>query len=126
MDRATKLLVISRTVHEAIRAFQAALGEREAPAWPESGAMQESTHEAVEFALRNPTPGAQHRAWVESKIRQGWRYGERKDETEKTHPSLVAFEKLSPAEQLKDAILIAVVRALAEPLELAPASPAET
>ena len=118
MERTAKLTVVARAVHEAIRAYQAAAGEEEAPPWEASGWMQESTLEAVEFALDNPTPGAQHAAWCESKRRDGWRYGPAKDESQKTHPSLVPFENLSESERRKDALLIAVVQAVAPVLDL--------
>jgi hypothetical protein len=118
MERSAKLTVVARAVHEAIRAYQAANREEEAPPWAASGWMQSSTLEAVEFALANPTPGAQHAAWCAAKQRDGWRYGTVKDESAKTHPSMVPFEDLSESEQRKDALLIAVVRAVAPVLGL--------
>jgi hypothetical protein len=113
MDREAALEMLARSVHEAIRAYQASLGEPEAPGWRDAGWMQGSSREAVEFALGNPTPGAQHEAWVRSKQRDGWVYGAVKDEAKKTHPSLVPFAELSDSERSKDALLIAVVQALA-------------
>ena len=123
MDRDKSIDMVARSVHEAMRAYQAALGEPEAPPWADAGAMQASSREAVEFALRNSSPGAQHEAWARSKRRDGWTHGATKDETQKTHPSLVPFERLSESEQNKDAILINVVRALAPILQLAPKDP---
>ena len=82
--------------------------------------MQDSSREAVEFALRDPSPGAQHEAWVRSKQRDGWTHGPTKDQAQKKHPSLVPFEKLSESEQNKDAILVGVVRALAPLMHLSP------
>jgi hypothetical protein len=120
MDRPAKIAVIARSVHEAIRAYQDALGEEPAPTWDKSDWMQESTREAVEFALDSPTPGAQHEAWASAKGRAGWRYGPTKDANRKTHPSLVPFEQLAETEQRKDAILIAVVQALAHVLDVTP------
>jgi RyR domain len=113
MNREVALEMVARTVHEAMRAHQGALGEPEAPPWKDSGWMQASSREAVEFALGNPTPGAQHEAWMQSKQRDGWVRGPVKDEAQKTHPSLVPFEELSDSEQSKDALLIAVVQAVA-------------
>jgi len=79
MERSTAITIIARAVHEAIRAYQGALGEEEAPRWDQAGWMQDSTREAVEFALKNPTPGAQHEAWLATKRRQGWSHGAVKD-----------------------------------------------
>ena len=86
--------------------------------------MRDASREAVEFALRSPTPGAQHEAWMAAKRRAGWSYGPRKDEAKKTHPSLVEFQALPESEKQKDAVLLAVVRALAPTLHVAPAHPA--
>jgi hypothetical protein len=74
----------------------------------------------VEFALGDPTPGAQHDAWMAAKRRDGWSYGSKKNAELKTHPSLVPFDQLSETEQRKDALLIAVVRALAPVVGLPP------
>ena len=119
MDRDTAVNTIARAVHEAMRAYQAALTEPVAPGWEDSGWMQDSSREAVEFALGNPTPGAQHEAWLRSKQRDGWVYGEKKDEAAKTHPSLRPFAELSETERTKDALLIGIVQALAPLLGLA-------
>lgn len=113
MDRPAALTAIARVVHESVRAYQAALGEPEAPPWDAAGWMQDSSREAVEFALVNDSPGAQHEAWLHSKARDGWVYGQNKDESAKTHPSIVPFEALPETERKKDALLIAVVQALA-------------
>lgn len=113
MDRDVAVNAIARVIHEAMRAYQAALSEPVAPPWEDAGWMQDSSREAVEFALRNPTPGAQHEAWMRSKERDGWVYGATKDESAKTHPSLRAFEELSETERTKDALLISIAQALA-------------
>lgn len=120
MDRDVAINAIARSVHEAMRAYQAALGEPLAPPWDEAGWMQDSSREAVEFALQNPTPGAQHEAWVRSKERDGWVYGPNKDERAKTHPSLRPFQELSQTERTKDALLIGLVQALAPLLGVSP------
>lgn len=118
MDRDVAVNTIARVVHEAVRAYQSALGEPIVPPWDDAGWMQDSSREAVEFALRNPTPGAQHEAWVQAKKRDGWVHGPVKDEREKTHPSLRPFEELSETERTKDALIIAIVAGMAPLLGL--------
>lgn len=120
MNRDVAVNTIARAVHEGVRAYQAALGEPVAPPWDDCGWMQESSREAVEFALSNPTPGAQHEAWMRAKERDGWVYGAVKDEHAKTHPSLRPFAELSETERTKDALLIAIVQGLAPLLGVAP------
>jgi hypothetical protein len=112
LDRGAKIEIIARAVHEAIRAHQAALGDAEARPWATADWERDATREAVEFALENPTPGAQHEAWCAMKRRSGWRFGETRDDEQRTHPSMVPFEKLSAEEQRKDAIVVAVSQAL--------------
>jgi hypothetical protein len=122
MDRAVAVNTIARSVHEAMRAYQTALREPVAPPWDDAGWMQDSSREAVELALGNPTPGAQHAAWVRSKERDGWVYGPKKDEAAKTHPSLRPFEELPETERTKDALLIGIVQALAPLFAVAPSA----
>ena len=43
-----------------------------------------------------------HDVWARSKIEGGWRFGEKKDGTLKTHPLLKPFEKLTASEQNGD------------------------
>jgi hypothetical protein len=113
MVRDVAVNAIARAVHEAMRAYQAALSEPVAPPWEEAGSMQDGSREAVEFALHNRTPGAQHEAWIRSKERDGWAYGSTKDENAKTHPSLRPFAELPETERTKDALVIGIVQALA-------------
>lgn len=40
-----------------------------------------------------------HEAWAESRIRQGWSYGEQRNDELKTHPCLVPYEELSEEEK---------------------------
>ena len=125
MEREVALDAIARTVHEAMRAYQQALGENVVPAWVDSGWMQDSSREGVEFALGNPLPGAQHEQWCRTKERDGWVWGAVKDETAKTHPSLRPFDDLPESEKIKDGILIGVVQALAPLYGLSPRDAAE-
>lgn len=78
--------------------------------------MRASSIESVEFVLQNPDAGqgAQHEQWMEQKKRDGWVWGEIKDVDAKTHPMLVLFEELPEDERTKDAILIALAKALSK------------
>jgi hypothetical protein len=78
------------------------------------GWQQDSAIEGVKFRLANPDAkeDAQHNAWMESKIKDGWVYGEVKDAEKKTHPCLVPFDKLPGFQQKKDRLFCAIVDAL--------------
>ena len=43
-----------------------------------------------------------HDVWAEGRIRQGWTWGERRDDVEKKHPCLVAYRDLPEAEKQFD------------------------
>lgn len=43
-----------------------------------------------------------HEVWAETRISQGWTYGETRDDRKKKHPCLVAYEELSEEEKVFD------------------------
>ena len=43
-----------------------------------------------------------HEVWAQSRMDQGWTYGEKRDDTLKTHPCLVAYEDLPEIEKAYD------------------------
>jgi hypothetical protein len=108
---------IARVVHETLRAYRAALGEEPLPAWDDAPEWQRTaTLAAVEFRLANPDagPAAQHDAWAADKRAAGWTYGAVRDDAARTHPALVPYDQLPESERRKDALVAAVVHALAK------------
>ena len=43
-----------------------------------------------------------HEVWAETRIRQGWKYGEQRNDELKTHPCLVPYEDLPDEEKEYD------------------------
>lgn len=43
-----------------------------------------------------------HEVWSESRIKEGWTYGEKRDDTLKTNPCLVPYEELPDSEKEYD------------------------
>ena len=43
-----------------------------------------------------------HDVWAESRIREGWSYGEQRDDATKKHPCLVPYSELSDSEKEYD------------------------
>lgn len=43
-----------------------------------------------------------HEVWAESRIKQGWTYGEQRNDELKTHPCLVPYEELPEEEKEYD------------------------
>jgi len=43
-----------------------------------------------------------HEVWSETRIRQGWTYGEQRNDEQKTHPCLIPYEELPESEKKYD------------------------
>lgn len=43
-----------------------------------------------------------HEIWAKERIAQGWTYGEKRDDAQKHHPCLVAYEDLPEEEKVYD------------------------
>ncbi len=56
-----------------------------------------------------PTPEEAHDSWWRKYEEMGWKYGEVRDPTTKTHPDMVSFAELPKDEQDKDEIFLALV-----------------
>lgn len=106
---------IARVVHAANRELQIVQGDpRPSPPWDEASEYEvRQSIGAVQEALRGVTPEQSHEAWCARLRADGWRYGEVKDEGAKTHPCLVPFAELPEGQQLKDALLVAIIQTLA-------------
>ena len=114
-----EIMRIARVMHEAVRAFQAGLGQDPAPHWSKAPKwMKSASRDAVVFRIQNPDAPAssQHDQWTESKLADGWKFGKKKDPDKKTHPLLIPYNELPLEERQKDALVSAVVVALTSPL----------
>ena len=43
-----------------------------------------------------------HEVWAETRIRQGWTFGEQRNDELKTHPCLIPYEELPESEKVYD------------------------
>ena len=66
--------------------------------------VKDSTIQGIKAFFANPqiTPEEQHKLWFNSKIEEGWVYGEDKNLENKTHPCLIAYENLPEVQKKKD------------------------
>jgi hypothetical protein len=106
---------IARAAHEANRAYCLGLGDKSQPPWEDAPVWQrESAIAGVDFHLANPnaSPSASHHNWCLDKFFAGWTFGPVKDPEAKQHPCLVPYEDLPVEQRTKDALFIAVVKAL--------------
>jgi hypothetical protein len=117
--------LLAQLAHEINRAYCAGLGDTSQTAW--TGFHDDAEHSPAELAAmtaRNESaragvravlngeassPEEQHDLWMRTKLEEGWRHGERKDEIAKTHPCLVPYEQLPPEQRVKDHLFRAAV-----------------
>jgi hypothetical protein len=107
--------LIAKACHEANKVWCEVNGDFSQKHWDDAEEWQkDSSINGVKFRLNNPDAkeDAQHNAWMDDKIKDGWVYGEVKDAEKKTHPCLVPFEELPSFQQKKDKLFSAIVDAL--------------
>jgi len=108
--------LIAKVCHDANRSWCMANDDYSQPTWGDALDWQvNSAIDGVEHALKYPdaTPEESHQNWMADKIADGWVYGPAKDPEKKTHPCMVPYNKLPEFQRKKDALFLAVVRALA-------------
>ncbi|NUW71400.1 hypothetical protein HOP38_02600 [Vibrio mediterranei] len=109
------VIKIAQVCHEINRAFCASIGDDSQPEWDKAPDWQKmSAINGVNFHLENPDadPADSHKNWMEEKIADGWKYGEEKNEEEKTHPCLVEYEELPSEQRCKDHLFKQTVHSL--------------
>ena len=109
---------IASVAHSANRAYCHAIGDDSQLPWAQAPQWQrDSAIVGVQHVRSNPDapPSAAHDSWLSQKEADGWRYGTVKDLEKKEHPCCVPYDMLPPAQRLKDALFVAVVKALLTP-----------
>lgn len=89
---------IARICHEANRAICVCNKDLSQPAWDDAPEWQkESARKGVLFHVANPYADSKrsHDEWMETKLRNGWRFGPTKDADKKEHPQLAAVSRAS-------------------------------
>lgn len=110
-----KIEYIAKICHEANRVWCQAGGDYTQKHWEDAEQWQrDSAINGVKFRINNSNAGvdSQHNAWMEDKMRNGWTFGEIKNDEKKTHPCIVPFEKLPKFQQKKDSLFCAIVDSL--------------
>jgi len=111
-----KIEMIAAVCHEANREWCIANDDHSQPTWEDAPDWQiGSAIHGVMHALKYPDakPEDSHQNWMAGKIADGWVYGEVKDPEAKTHPCMVPYAELPEFQRKKDALFLAIVRALA-------------
>jgi hypothetical protein len=114
-EQAEKIDSIAMICHTANKAWCEANGDFSQRDWSSATDWQrDSAIAGVQFKIDNPDAGddEQHNSWMAAKVSDGWRFGDVKDEEKKTHPCIVPYAELSEFQQKKDALFVAIVKAL--------------
>lgn len=112
----TNIIHIAMVCYEANRAWCKRNGDFSQKAWAIAPDWQRnSVIEGVQHAVAHPdaTPEDSHNNWMALKMAEGWVYGEFKDPVAKTHPCMLPYDQLPDFQRKKDAMFLAIVRALA-------------
>lgn len=107
---------IAMVCHEANRAYCATHGDFSQIRWADAPQWQrDSAINGVQHALKYPKAGPEnmHNNWWAGKLADGWTYGPVKDPVAKTHPCIVPYDQLPEFQRKKNALFLAIVRALA-------------
>lgn len=106
--------------HETNKTYCELIGDFTQKSWEEAEQWQRDSAEAgVRFRIQNQDApaSAQHDAWMQDKVSNGWIYGETKDAEKKTHPCIVPYEQLPESQRAKDRLFQGIVDALLPSLE---------
>jgi len=104
----------TRAAHETNRAYCIALGDNSQPSWSDAPEWQkQSARNGVVGALAGATPEQSHESWLREKREQGWTFGLTKSPETEQHPCMVAYQHLPEPQRRKNALYLAVVRAVA-------------
>ena len=107
-----RVLNIAVECHKANNELLVANGQEPQPEWKDLSQDQKWVGiKSVERIMSNPKITSEdiHIEWMNNKKKQGWVYGEVKDEDKKTHPCLVDYKDLSDLDKMKDSIFIDTV-----------------
>lgn len=107
----------ARAAHSTNNVYNAAIGDRLAPAWSDmTDAQRAEAIAGAVHAIAGGTPEGSHALWMRSRLAEGWVYGPVKDFDAKVSPCLVPYAELPEPQRRKDALFQGVVRAMYEAL----------
>jgi len=119
-ERTPKIEAMAIICHEINRVYSQSLGDFSIRCWAESSIEQkESVMFGVERYILNRKKGEvvsperqSHDEWIAHKKGKGWKYGKEKNEQEKTHPCLVAYDDLPVCYQTKAKFFVTLCKYL--------------
>jgi RyR domain len=108
---------LAKVAYEAMRAYNQTLGVYSEKPWDQLAEPEQNAHvQRVAYRLDNPgaPDAALHDQWVMQMFWAGWRWGEVRNQQDRTHPELMPFTTLPEVDQYREKLFAAIVRAMAE------------
>ena len=93
--------------------------DREDPSWDELDDDADKDNRVTLMSetvpdIKKISAKKMHDMWVDQQAKEGWKYGESYDKKKKTHPCIVSWAELPDLEKAKDAMYLAVIKAMVE------------
>lgn len=110
-----EILKIAEIAHEVNRSYCECMGFNVLPEFNKLPTnIRLSIIDGVIFSIQNPSsiPSDFHNNWMKFKVKEGWIYGEIRDDSKKIHNLLVPYDQLPKEHQAKDYIFSTIVKQL--------------
>ncbi len=106
--------MIAKVARDVNVAYTRALGDNTVIPWDEDTEENKMAlvHVVLDRLRHARDPRTQHEAWVQSKVADGWQYGQEKNVEAKTHPALVDYDSLPAEQKMKDYLFAGVVESM--------------
>lgn len=113
-QKEARIQMMAECAYNVNRAYCQAIGDTSIAPWKDAlSQTKEGYIKDVRSRLDNPlSPAGQHSLWMEHKIADGWKYGAIKDDENRLHPAMVAYDDLPQEQKVKDFLFQAVIDSL--------------
>ena len=105
-------LEIAAVAHTANRIYCNSIGDFSQVPWELAPGWQKDSGVlgVMGVILDDKDPRQSHQNWFDHKVKEGWTFGQTKDEQKKTHPCLLPYDMLTPEQKAKDHLFVSVVK----------------
>lgn len=108
------LLLAAKVAYAVVFAYGKSIGD-DVISWDDLSGYRKSLYlSEVRIISENPsiTTEVNHVLWCSMMKKDGWKYGEKEDETIKTHPYIVPYSEMSINLQIEETLFLSAVRAV--------------